>query len=166
MHVSLIVALDQNGLIGAAGRLPWRLPADLRHFKALTMGKPILMGRKTCLSLGGPLPGRRNLVLTRNPEFRREGFECFTGERAVLSAVQHVDELVVIGGSDVYRLFLPVVRRVYVTMIHGSFTGDVWFPEWPLDPAHWQLVECLEHPADDKNPWAMSFQVYEKVEKI
>lgn len=162
MHLSLIVALDRNGLIGRDNQLPWRLPADLRHFKEVTMGKPVIMGRRTCESIGRPLPGRRNIVLTRDAGFQPEGFDIFHDADSVLGALSDVEESVVIGGSEIYRVFWPSVARAYVTLVEGVFEGDAWFPEWPLEG--WRLVASRSREPDDKNPYPLQFKVYEKVE--
>lgn len=163
MLVSLIVALDRNGLIGRAGGLPWRLPADLAYFKRTTLGKPVVMGRRTCDSLPKALPGRRNLVFSRNPCFAREGFETVTTTEALLRLTDGSEELVVIGGAELYRLLLPLTRRAYVTVVEGTFTGDTWFPEWPL--SGWREVSAEVRPPDAANPHAMRFSVWERLEK-
>jgi len=162
MTLSLIVALDRNGLIGRNGGLPWRLPADLKHFKETTMHKPVIMGRRTCDSLPKALPGRRNLVLTQNRDFRREGFDIYHDKATLLESVQHVEESMVIGGAGIYQLFWSEVTRAYVTLVDGTFDGDTWFPQWPL--AGWRLASSSEQPADEQNPYPMKFMVYEKVE--
>jgi dihydrofolate reductase len=164
MMLSLIVALDQNGLIGNQNGLPWRLPADLKHFKETTMGKPVIMGRLTAQSIGRPLPGRRNLVLTGNTDFRMEGFEMFHSPESVLQAVQTDEEVMVIGGAKIYNAFWPNIQRAYITLIGGSFDGDTWFPEWPLASV-WCLKTTQNCPPDEKNAYPMSFMVYEKLEK-
>lgn len=163
MRISLIVALDQHGLIGVGNALPWRLSADLKHFKALTMGKPIIMGRKTCESIGRPLPGRRNLVLTRNADFNPAGFEVFRDVESLVLSIQGVDDAMVIGGAEVYRVFLERADRLYVTEVAGNFAGDTWFPVWPLGP-EWREVTRENRPADEQNPHAMAFVCFEKVE--
>jgi len=165
MMLSLIVALDQNGLIGNQNGLPWRLPADLKHFKETTMGKPVIMGRLTAQSIGRPLPGRRNLVLTGNRDFHLEGFELFHSKESILEAVHSAEEAVVIGGAKVYKAFWPNIMCAYVTLIDGSFAGDTWFPQWPL-PAEWHLKTAQNRLPDEKNAYPMSFMTYEKLEKF
>lgn len=155
MILSLIVALDHKGLIGKEQGLPWRLPADLAHFKAITMGKPVIMGRRTCETLKKALPGRRNLVLTTNPSFAREGFEVFQSLDALWKAVAGAEECVVIGGAEIYRLLLPCTTRAYVTLVEGDFNGDTWFPEWPL--RGWVETGAETRPADEQNPHRMTF---------
>jgi dihydrofolate reductase len=160
-RLSLIVALDGNGLIGRGGDLPWRLPADLKHFKRITLGKPVIMGRKTAESLGRPLPGRDNLVLTRNPGWRAGGFHVCAGMEDLVAAVGSAPEAMVIGGADIYRLLLPRTSRAYVTLVDGIFSGDTWFPEWPL--RGWRETRREERPSDDANPWGMVFLEYERL---
>jgi len=163
MRLSLIVALDRNGLIGNQNGLPWRLPADLKHFKTITMNKPVIMGRKTCESIGRPLPGRRNLVITRSNMLQVNGYELFTSIDGVLAALNE-EESVIIGGAEVYRLFWNKISRAYITLIDAEFKGDTWFPEWPLS-AGWDLKTSDLREPDDKNPYPMNFMVFEKVEK-
>jgi dihydrofolate reductase len=153
--ISLAVAIAENGVIGSANRLPWRLPADLKHFKAVTMGKPILMGRKTHESIGKPLPGRRNLVLSRDAAFSVAGVERVGSLEDAIALTAEAPELVVIGGAEVYRLSLPQAQRIYLTRVHASVAGDTRFPD--CDWADWREIERGTHPADDKNAYAMTF---------
>ena len=156
MKLTLIAAMDEHGLIGKDNQLPWHISADLKFFKQQTMGKPVLMGRKTCESLPFPLPGRRNLVLTRNPEFTMEGFECI----ADLNGVNE-DEVMVIGGSSIYQWLLPQADRLILTRIKHSFTGDTWFPEVNWD--EWQLSRQTRLPINDDNPdYELSFEFYDR----
>ncbi len=161
MIISLIVALDQHGLIGRAGGLPWRLPADLAHFKAVTMGKPVIMGRRTCESLPKALPGRRNIVLTKNRDFVRDGFEVVHSPDELWPTLEGAEEAVVIGGAEIYRLLLPQTSRAFVTLVEGEFMGDTWFPEWPL--TGWVEVASEIRPSDEKNPHGMTFMTMEKI---
>lgn len=165
MRLSLIVALDKNGLIGDRNRLPWHLPADLKHFKAVTMNKPVIMGRKTCQSIGRPLTGRRNMVITRHPDTQLFGFEVYTDIESIFSALGDVEEAVVIGGAEVYRLFWDRVTRLYVTLIRADFQGDTWFSPWPL-PDCWRLKTSEERMPDGQNAHHMTFMVFEKMENI
>lgn len=130
MLISLIVAMSQNRVIGRDGRLPWHLPADLQRFKQLTMGQTLLMGRKTWQSIGRPLPGRRILVLSRDPEFRAEGCSVVADLTSGI-AVSHTQELFVCGGSEIYRQALPLVQRIYLTELLREVEGDTCFPELP-----------------------------------
>jgi dihydrofolate reductase len=142
--VALILARGDNGVIGRDGGLPWHLSGDLKFFKAQTLGKPIVMGRKTFQSIGRPLPGRPNLVITRDPDFRAEGVEVFTEVAAALARAQALAaasgaaEVMVIGGGQIYDLTLPLARRVYLTEVHASPQGDTAFPD--LDPATWTEI--------------------------
>jgi len=144
----LIYARAANGVIGAAGGLPWHLPADLKRFKALTIGKPMIMGRKTFESFPAPLPGRRHIVLTRDPAWQSPGAEPASGPSAAL-ALAGGGEIAVIGGAEINALFLPHADRVELTEIHADYPGDTTMP--PLGP-EWQEVAGAEHPAADGRP--------------
>ncbi len=144
----LIYARATNGVIGKDNALPWRLPADLRRFKALTMDKPMIMGRKTFESLPGLLPGRRHIVLTRDAGWSADGAEVATTVEAVLSLAGE-GEVAVVGGAEVYRLFMPLAERVELTEVHGDFDGDTMMP--PLGP-EWRETAREEHPADGARP--------------
>ena len=157
--ISLIVAASENGVIGRDGDLPWRLSDDLRRFKAVTMGKPIVMGRKTWESLGRPLPGRQNIVVSRRPGLQYEGAEVVTSSEAAVAAAAGAAEIMIIGGSEIYALFLPLADRIYLTRVHAEVEGDAVFPA--LDDA-WRLLSDERHAADDKNDHDMSFRVYER----
>lgn len=130
-RLSLIAALAANGVIGAGNALPWRLPEDLKRFKALTLGHPVIMGRKTFESIGRPLPGRRNIVLSRRPEYFAAGCIVAHDLESALAAAGDADELFVIGGGELYREALPLADRIYLTIVHGEAQGDVLFPELP-----------------------------------
>ena len=162
MKISLIAALDRNGLIGADGDIPWRLPADLEYFKATTMGKPILMGRKTHESIGKPLPGRHNIVLTRQPTYQAPGCTIVHSIPAAMAAAGTATELMVIGGSTVYEALLPYADRLYLTYIDGVFDGDTYFP--PFSREAWHVVSEEAHPPDGKNPHPYRFVVLERAE--
>jgi dihydrofolate reductase len=159
-QLSLIVAMDENRLIGSDNQLPWRLPADLAFFKRTTMGKPIIMGRKTFDSIGRPLPGRRNIVITRDPEFSAEGCDVVHSIEAALAACSDDDELMLIGGATLYEQTIDQVNCMYITRIHHSFSGDAWFPEFDL--THWNIAEQQFFDADPDNPFAYSFVKYVK----
>ncbi len=158
--ISLIVAMAQNGVIGSDNSLPWRLPEDLRRFRAFTLGKPILMGRKTFESLGRPLPGRTNLVLTRDRGWFAPGVIVVHSVEEALSQSGSSDELVVIGGAQIYRLVLPVARRIYLTHVHADVPGDITFPEF--DSTQWADVECSTHPADESHAYPLTFVTLER----
>jgi dihydrofolate reductase len=158
--ISLIVAMAQNGVIGRDNSLPWRLPEDLKRFRAYTLGKPILMGRKTFESLGRPLPGRTNLVLTRARSWSADGVIVVHSVEAALMQAASSDELVVIGGAEIYRLVLPVARRIYLTHVHADVPGDITFPEF--DSTQWADVECSSQPADDEHAYPLTFVTLER----
>jgi dihydrofolate reductase len=157
--ISFIVAISENRVIGRRGQLPWRLPADLRRFKAITMGKPILMGRRTFESIGRPLPARKNLLVTTRADYRAPGCTvCHSIEEALATAGQ-APEVLVIGGASLYRSLLPRAERIYLTLIHARCTGDTFFPE--LDPGAWQETERSDHAPDAENALPYSFLVLE-----
>ncbi len=154
-RISLIVARARNGVIGANGRLPWHLPADLRHFRRLTMGKPVLMGRRTYQSIGRPLPGRENLILTRNVGFQAPGCTCVYCWEEALRLAAPAPELMVIGGAELYRQLLPHAERIYLSEIEADFPGELRFPA--LRAGEW-IELCRERrAADARNPCALSF---------
>jgi dihydrofolate reductase len=152
--ISLIVAAAENNVIGRDGRLPWHLPADLRRFKSLTMGKPIVMGRRTFESIGKPLPGRRNIVVTRRAGYEAPGCEVVGSIDAALAAAVDADEIMVIGGGDVYRQLLPRADRIFFTRVHFECDGDAIFPE--LDADEWRVAEEETHAADAANEHAFT----------
>ena len=159
--ISLIVAASANNVIGAQGELPWRLSDDLRRFKEITMGKPIVMGRKTWDSIGRPLPGRQNIVITRQPGFAAEGCDVVTSVAGAISAAGNAAEVMVIGGSQIYELFLPRADRLYLTRVHAEVEGDAFFPV--ITEQEWRLVDEEHHAADERNEHAFSFQRFERV---
>jgi dihydrofolate reductase len=158
--ITLIVAVADSGVIGRDNALPWHLPEDLKRFKRLTMGKPIVMGRKTFESIGKPLPGRQNIVLTREPNYRRDGITVVHDADAALAAAGGAAEIMVIGGADLFRLFLPRAARIHLTRVHGDIAGDVVWPA--LDTRVWAVVAHDAHDADDRHAYAMTFEVWEK----
>jgi dihydrofolate reductase len=154
--VELVVAVSENDVIGRANQLPWRLSADLRHFKNLTMGHPILMGRKTYESIGKALPGRTNWVLSRSSDFAPADCKVVRSLQEGLSAVAGDGPLMVIGGAEIYRLCLPQARRIHLTLVHTQITdGDTFFSAW--HDAEWAESSCERHEADEKNAYAYSF---------
>ena len=155
MKVSIVVAMDENGLIGANNRLPWHLPADLRHFKALTMGHPLLMGRRTHESIGRPLPGRHNIVLTHRRDYDAEGCTVIHSLEAARDAAGAAAELMIIGGEAVFRQLLPQTGTIHLTRIHHAFEGNTWFPE--LAAGAWREVARQDCAADNDNRFAYSF---------
>ena len=163
-RITLIAAMARNRVIGRDGELPWHLPADLKHFKRTTLGSPVLMGRKTWDSIGRPLPGRRNLVLSRAEPSLPEGVELFSDVETALNACEAEDELFVIGGAEIYRLFLPVAHRLILTEVDEEVEGDTLFP--PFDEESWHEVERIRHDADEKNRFAYSFVTWERVPSL
>ncbi|MGB5305891.1 MAG: type 3 dihydrofolate reductase [Gammaproteobacteria bacterium] len=161
MKISIIVAMARNRTIGRDNSLPWRLPADLKHFRRTTMGKPILMGRKTWESIGRPLPGRINIVMTRDPDYTAPGcIVVHTIEAALQAAAQH-DEIMVIGGAELYKQVLPRAVTIYMTLIHDEIPGDTFFPE--LEGDEWLEVGRADYDPDEDNPHEYSFIVLERV---
>ena len=158
--ISIIVAASENGVIGAGGALPWRLSDDLKRFKAVTLGKPVVMGRKTWESIGRPLPGRQNIVITRQPGFEAAGADVVASPEEATAAAGDVDEIMVIGGSQVYDLFLPVAGRVYLTRVHADVDGDAFFGA--LEKIDWRLVSDEFHTADERNEFDFSIRLYER----
>jgi len=156
--LSLIAAMDDNRLIGNKNRLPWHLPADLAFFKRTTMGKPIVMGRKTYDSIGKPLPGRRNIVITRDADFGAEGCEVANSIEAAMSLTRDDDEVMLIGGASLYQQTIGRARQLYITRIHHIFEGDTWFPE--IDPGQWKEENREDFEADHNNHYAYSFIKY------
>lgn len=160
MRISAIVAMSENQVIGKNNKLPWHLPADLKHFKKITMGHPILMGRKTYESIGHPLPGRCNVVITRDAEFIAPGCVTANSIETALSSAGYSNEIFVIGGSALLEQMLPRVERLYLTKIHHHFEGDVFFPE--INFSEWQEVSREDHAADEMNHYKYSFIVLDK----
>jgi dihydrofolate reductase len=153
VKLALIVAMSQDGLIGREGALPWRLPRDLKHFRRLTWGKPVIMGRKTHEALGRPLPGRTNIVLTRQPDVLAKGC-LMAGDRTqalALAQATGCTEAMIIGGSQVYEAYLPLEPTIHLTLVEGDFTGDIFFPAAVLDSPAWEVLHEERWPADAEN---------------
>ncbi len=159
--LSLVVAMTRDGVIGRDNAMPWHLPDDLKRFKALTMGKPMLMGRKTFESIGQALPGRASLVLTRDLEWRAEGVIVVRSLDEACARAGAVSEISVIGGADIFRLALPIARRIHLTTIHANLPGDTYFP--PIEPTQWRESQRTEHPADERHAYAMTFATLERL---
>lgn len=158
MKVSLVAALDRDYAIGRGNDLPWKLPDDLKRFKALTLGKPVLMGRRTAESLGRALPGRRNLVLTRSGLAPFDGMETVASWDETIASVQG-EELMVIGGGEIYALALPLATHMYLTHVDTRVgDADAFFPRF--DPAEWNIVQRDSHPADARHAFAFEFVDY------
>lgn len=162
MRISLVVAMDRQRVIGVAGGLPWHLPADLRHFRAITMGKPIVMGRRTYESINRALPGRRNIVVSRNRQWPTPpGCEVAHSLEHALELTSSSGEVMIIGGAALYRAALARAQRIYLTEVNADVPGDVHFP--PIAPEQWRETERVEHPADDRNAYPLSFVVLERI---
>lgn len=161
MKISLIVAMASNRVIGLDNRLPWHLSADLKRFRQITMGSPIVMGRKTYESIGRPLPGRTNVIVSRDPAYKQEGCLVFNDiETAIGSCCQKFQEVFVIGGSELYRSVLPMADTLYVTLIHKVFSGDAFFPE--IDARQWAEVAREDIDDDPDAGFSYSFIKYKK----
>jgi dihydrofolate reductase len=160
MELSIIVAFARGGVIGHNGQLPWRLSADLKRFRRLTTGHTIIMGRKTYDSIGRPLPDRRSIVITRNPDFAAPGVTAVKSLDEAIALARDEDEAFVIGGAQIYAEALPRAARLYVTLVDADVPGDVFFP--PIDYGVWRLVERSDHSADERNQFAHRFLRYER----
>lgn len=159
--ISLLVAMDKNRLIGKDNDLPWRLPADLAYFKRVTMGHPIIMGRKTYDSIGRPLPGRENIIVTRDTSYKMEGCKVIHSiEEIVKMRKESEQELFVIGGAEIFKEILPYSDRLYITEIEEEFEGDTYFPAF--DKSEWKIISKEQGIKDEKNPYDYKFLVYEK----
>jgi dihydrofolate reductase len=164
--LAVIVAAAENGVIGRNNALPWHLSEDLRHFKRVTMGKPIVMGRKTFESIGRPLPGRTNIVITRREDYRAEGVRVVAGLDDALrlaediALIDGVQELMVIGGAEIYAAALPRAQRLYLTEVHADVAGDAVLP--PVDWSEWREISRERHIAVPPNPYDYSFVLFER----
>ncbi|MBF0282531.1 MAG: dihydrofolate reductase [Zetaproteobacteria bacterium] len=157
-HLSLIWAMDHHNLIGRNNALPWQLPADMAWFREHTLGKTVLMGRKTFDSIGQPLPKRRNIILTQQQTLNIAGAEVIHALDQLPMMASEDEEIMVMGGSQIYALTLPLATRLYCTHIDGEFAGDSWFP--PLDWSQWQRIEQRIQPMDEKNHYSCHFSIY------
>lgn len=159
-NLSIIAAMSENGVIGRDNRLPWRMPADLAHFKRLTMGKPILMGRRTWESLPGLLPHRTHVIVTRNADYRVAGAHVVHSIEEALERFGDVDELMVVGGENLYRQTLPLAARMYLTLVHAHIEGDAHFPAFDVDD--WRETLRESHGPDERHAHAYSFVTLER----
>ena len=160
MRIALIVAMAENRVIGRNNQLPWRIPADLRHFKALTLGKPVIMGRKTYESIGRPLPGRDKIVITADSGYQAEGCQVVHSVEQALEAAGSCEEAMIIGGANLYRQTLENADRLYLTLVKAEPEGDTWFPEIELQ--QWREIERQAHTADESNEYDYDFVVLER----
>lgn len=154
-RIVLIAATGKRRELGLDNQLLWHLPADLAHFKARTLGRPIVMGRKTHESIGRALPGRRNIVISRNPDYRADGCDVATTPEQAVTLAGDVDELMIIGGAAIYELFLPHADLIELTEVDGEFEADAFFPQLPADD--WRETASEAHPADERNAHAFRF---------
>ena len=163
MKISLIAAAAENNVIGRNNDLPWKLPDDMKFFVKTTKGHHILMGRKNLESFGKLLPNRTNIILTRDENFEFEGAEIFNELDAAINLAKSngEDELMVIGGGEIYKQCLPFADKIYLTRIHAEIEGDVFFPE--LDEKYWELKSSLAHEKDEKHKYAFTFKEYERI---
>lgn len=162
MQLSLIVAMSTNRVIGIQNQLPWHLPADLKHFKQLTLGKPVIMGRKTYDSIGKPLPNRCNIVVSRNQSLQIPGCEVVNSLESALKLVATAAEVMIIGGEQLFTQALPLADRLYLTLIHQQIPGDSFFPLDIETSDQWQLVIQEDHLPDAQNPYPFSFLTFDK----
>ncbi|MFO7924370.1 MAG: dihydrofolate reductase [Bacteroidales bacterium] len=158
--VSIIVAMGRNRVIGRDNSLVWHLPADLKHFRDTTMGKPVIMGRKTYESMGAPLPGRTNIVVSRKENYRVPDCLVAGSLEEALELAGDVQEVFIAGGGEIYRQAIPLADRMYITVIDHDFAGDTRFPEFP--EREWKITDRRRHEADHRNKHAMEFLTYEK----
>lgn len=161
MIISLIAAMADNRVIGIENRLPWNLPADMKWFRQRTLGKPVLMGRKTFESIGRPLPNRTNIIVTRDAGWMAEGCVVAPDIDAALLAAGDVPEVMIIGGASFYAQMLPRAQRLYLTLVHAEIEGDAWFPE--IDFSAWREIERHDHAPDDANRYPYSFVIYQRL---
>lgn len=158
----MIAAMANNRVIGLDNKMPWHLPGDLQHFKKVTSGKPVIMGRKTFESIGRPLPGRRNIIITRNKHYQASGIETVTTPEAALELVNGVAEVMIIGGGNIYQQFLEQAQRLYLTFIDLDVEGDTQFPDY-LSVANWQVDDEMLMMPDEKNKHSYKFVTLNKV---
>lgn len=159
MIISLIAAMDKNCLIGSNNGLPWHLPADFKHFKEVTLGKPVIMGRKTFESIGRPLPGRKNIVVSRHG-FNADGIESAASIDEALNLVDNEAEVMIIGGANFYEQMIGQAHRLYLTHVDAKCEGDAWFPEF--DKEGWKIIDSYHVDADEKNNYSFDAVTYER----
>ena len=161
MTINLIVAMAKNRVIGIDNKMPWHLPADFAWFKRHTLGHPVIMGRKTFESIGKPLPGRRNLVVSRNPDWHAGGCDVFNSLDAALASTATTAQVFVIGGASLYAAALQIADRIYLTEVDVTLVGDTWFPA--LESTQWHELSREHRDADEKNAYAMDFTILDRV---
>ena len=160
--ISLLVAASENNAIGKDGKLLWNLPNDLKYFKNLTWGMVVVMGRKTYEAIDKPLPGRANIVISRKPDWKREGVQLAKDlkESLLLAEATNCKEIFIIGGGEIYKEFLPQADRIYMTRVHAKLEGDTYFPEFSSDK--WNLVSSKKYEADEKHKYSYTFEIWDK----
>src|SRR3989338_8105608 len=146
MIISLIAAMDKNRVIGKDNSLPWKLPEDMKRFRGITKGKPVIMGRKTFESIGRPLPDRKNIIITRDRNYKAEGCIVVNSKEEALNAAKGSEEVMIIGGEQIFEEFLPIANKMYLTFIDKEFEGDAYFPEY--DNAEWKEISREEHSSN------------------
>jgi dihydrofolate reductase len=161
MRISFVAAMSKNRVIGKGNKIPWNMPADLKHMRKLTEGKPLIMGRKTHESIGRPLPNRKNIILTRDKNYKSEGCIVVNTQVEALKAAEGSEEIIIFGGEDIYKIFLPSADRMYLTIIDALIEGDAFFPEYKKE--EWKEVSREKHEKDDKNPYDYVFLVLDRV---
>jgi dihydrofolate reductase len=159
-RIAFVLAFDRNKVIGKDGGLPWRLPDDMKHVRAVTDGKPLIMGRRTYDSIGRPLKGRTSIVLTRDTTFHPEGVLVARTPDEALALAGDVPEVIVFGGAEVFRQYLPVADRIYLTQVDADVGGDTYFD---FDGSDWRVIEDTPHPADERHPYPFSFITMDRI---
>jgi len=160
MTISLIVAMDDNRVIGYKNKLPWDIPSELKYFRETTKGKPVIMGRKTHESIGRPMPHRLNIIITRDANYKSDGCVVVNSKEDAVKAAGNSDEIMVIGGAQIYKLFLPIANRLYITKVHGTFDGDTYFPEF--DESEWVKVKENLVEKSDENKYSYTILVFDR----
>ena len=164
MIISLIAAMDENGVIGYKNKLPWNLPSELNYFRETTKGKPVVMGRKTHESIGRPMPERLNIIITRDKNYRTNNCIVVNSREDAIKAAKGSKEIMVIGGAEIYKLFLPIADRLYLTKVHGKFKGDTYFPEF--NENEWIKVKEKFVEKDDENKYSYTIMVLERKNNV
>ena len=164
MIISLIAAMDENGVIGYKNKLPWNLPSELNYFRETTKGKPVIMGRKTHESIGRPMPERLNIIITRDKNYRTNNCIVVNSREDAIKAAKGSKEIMVIGGAEIYKLFLPIADRLYLTKVHGKFKGDTYFPEF--NENEWIKVKEKFVEKDDENKYSYTIMVLERKNNV
>jgi len=164
MIISLIVAMDENRVIGHKNKLPWSLPSELKYFRETTKGKPVIMGRKTHESIGRPMPERLNIIVTRDKTYRADNCVVVGNREDAIKAANGSNEIMIIGGAEIYKLFLPIADRLYMTKVHGSFDGDTYFPEF--NENEWVKSKEKFVEKDNENKYSYTIMVFERKNNV